>query len=98
MKNKNKNLMLLVGVGLAYYFFYKMYAKKSTDNVIKNPVMPPVLNDITRPIDDVISVTNVPNQFLVDKVNVLDNSYIPNTYQTFYGSMAGSNYKVPSTR
>jgi len=94
---KNKNLMLLVGVGLAYYFLYKMYAKKSSNNVIKNPVMPPVLNDISLPIPEIISVTNVPNQFLVDKVKVADNSYIPNTYQTYYGSMSGHKNKVPST-
>jgi hypothetical protein len=97
MKNKNKNLLLLVGVGIAYYFFYKMYQKKSTNNVIKNPVMPPVLNDLTRPITDVISVTNVPNQFLVDKVPTAELDYQANTYQTYYGSMAGNNYKVPST-
>lgn len=95
---KNKNLMLLVGVGLAYYFLYKMYAKKPSNNVIKAPgFKTPVLNDIIRPIDDIISVTNVPNQFLVDKVEVADNSYIPNTYQTYYGSMSGHKNKVPST-
>lgn len=92
---KNKNLMLLLGVGVAYYLFYKMYAKKSSNNVIKNPVMPPVLN--TSLVTDTINVTNVPNQFLVDKVPTAELDYQPNTYQTYYGSMAGHNYKVPST-
>ena len=92
---KNKNLMLLLGVGVAYYLFYKMYAKKSSNNVTKNPVMPPVLN--TSLVTDTISVTNVPNQFLVDKVPTAELDYQGNTYQTYYGSMAGTNYKVPST-
>ena len=92
---KNKNLMLLLGVGVAYYLFYKMYAKKSNNNVIKNPVMPPVLN--TSLVTDTINVTNVPSQFLVDKVPTAELDYQANTYQTYYGSMAGNNYKVPST-
>lgn len=92
---KNKNLMLLLGVGVAYYFLYKMYAKKSTDNVIKNPVMPPVLNN-TSLYTDVIDVTNVPSQFLSTRVPDAD-LFTPNTYQTYYGSIAGNNYKVPST-
>ena len=92
---KNKNLMLLLGVGVAYYFLYKMYAKKSTDNIIKNPVMPPVLNN-TSTYTEVIDVTSVPSQFLSNRVPDAD-LFIPNTYQTYYGSMAGNNYKVPST-
>ncbi len=92
---KNKNLMLLLGVGVAYYFLYKMYAKKSTDNVIKNPVMPPVLNN-TSTYTEVIDVTSVPSQFLSNRVPDAD-LYTPNTYQTYYGSIAGNNYKVPST-
>ena len=93
---KNKNLMLLLGVGVAYYLFYKMNANKSSNNVIKNPVMPPVLNN-TSPYTDVIDVTSVPSQFLVDKVPTAELDYQANTYQTYYGSMAGNNYKVPST-
>ena len=92
---KNKNLMLLLGVGVAYYFLYKMYAKKSTDNVIKNPVMPPILNN-TSPYTDIIDVTSVPSQFLSERVPDAD-LFTPNTYQTYYGSIAGNNYKVPST-
>ena len=92
---KNKNLMLLLGVGVAYYFLYKMYAKKSTDNVIKNPVMPPVLNN-TSTYTEVIDVTSVPSQFLSTRVPDAD-LFTPNTYQTYYGSIAGNNYKVPST-
>ena len=72
-----------------------MYAKKSNNNVIKNPVMPPVLN--TSLVTDTINVTNVPSQFLVDKVPTAELDYQANTYQTYYGSMAGNNYKVPST-
>ena len=92
---KNKNLMLLLGVGVAYYFLYKMYAKKSTDNVIKNPVMPLVLNN-TSTYTEVIDVTSVPSQFLSNRVPDAD-LFTPNTYQTYYGSIAGNNYKVPST-
>ena len=92
---KNKNLLLLLGAGVAYYIFYKMYVKKSTDNVIKNPVMPPVLNDVS-PYTDVMDVTSVPNQFLSNRVPDAD-LFTPNTYQTYYGSMAGNGYKVPST-
>ena len=92
---KNKNLMLLLGVGVAYYFLYKMYAKKSTDNIIKNPVMPPVLNN-TSTYTEVIDVTSVPSQFLSKRVPDAD-LFTPNTYQTYYGSIAGNNYKVPST-
>jgi len=92
---KNKNLMLLLGVGVAYYFLYKMYAKKSTDNIIKNPVMPPVLNN-TSTYTEIIDVTNVPSQFLSNRVPDAD-LFTPNTYQTYYGSIAGNNYKVPST-
>ena len=87
--------MLLLGVGVAYYFLYKMYAKKSTDNVIKNPVMPPVLNN-TSTYTEVIDVTSVPSQFLSNRVPDAD-LFTPNTYQTYYGSIAGNNYKVPST-
>jgi hypothetical protein len=88
---KNKNLMLLLGIGVAYYL-YKMYANKST-SVIKTPVPPNVLYPITENINTI----TIPNQFLVDKVPTAEVSYQPSTYQTYYVSMAGNNYKVPST-
>lgn len=91
---KNKNITLLLGIGIAY-LIYKMYAKKSTNNVIKNPVMPPLLNNASL-YTDVIDITNVPSQFLSDRVPDAD-LFTPNTYQTFYGSMAGHKNKVPTT-
>jgi len=90
---KNKNLMLLVGVGLAYYIFYKMYANKNNNGVIKNPVSPNLLY----PVTDNINANSIPDQFLVDKVKTAENTYQPDTYQTYYGSMAGNGYKVPTT-
>jgi hypothetical protein len=96
---KNTNLLLLLGAGVAYYFFYKMNANKNTSSVIKTPGFTPPLYDISRPdpFYDNISVTNVPNQFLVDKVRTPELDYTPDTYQTFYGSVAGTHYKVPTT-
>lgn len=92
---KNKNITLLLGIGIAY-LLYKMYAKKSITNIIKNPVMPPLVN-YPSPYTDVIDVSSVPSQFLVDKVKTAELSYLPNTYQTYYGSMSGHKSKVPST-
>jgi hypothetical protein len=83
---KNKNLLLLLGAGLAYYLFYKMYAKKTTTNDVKKPVMSPVLNNL-----DKSSI------YLVDNVKTAELDYTPNTYQTFYGKINGQNNKVPST-
>jgi len=83
---KNTNLLLLLGVGVAYYFFYKMNAKKTTTNDIKKPLMSPVLNDLDRS-----------SMYLVDNVKTAELDYTPNTYQTFYGKINGQNHKVPST-
>lgn len=92
---KNKNTMLLLGIGIAY-LIYKMYAKKSVVDVTKTPVMPPIIN-YPNPNTDIINVTSLPNQFLVDKINTAELSYQPSTYQTYYGSITGNGYKVPST-
>jgi hypothetical protein len=83
---KNSNILLLLGVGVAYYFFYKMNAKKTTTNDIKKPLMSPVLNDLDKP-----------SMYLVDSVKTAELDYSPNTYQTFYGKINGQDYKVPST-
>lgn len=92
---KNKNITLLLGIGIAY-LLYKMYNKKSNVNNIKSPVMPPLVN-YPSPYTDVIDVTSVPSQFLVDKVKTAEVSYQPDTYQTYYGSMSGHKSKVPTT-
>lgn len=92
---KNKNITLLLGIGIAY-LLYKMYAKKGITNIIKNPVMPPLVN-YPSPYTDVIDVSSVPSQFLVDKVKTAEVSYQPDTYQTYYGIMSGHKCKVPST-
>jgi hypothetical protein len=89
---KNKNVMLLLGIGVAY-LIYKIYANKNTTGVIKTPVSPNLLY----PVTDNITTNSIPSQFLVDSVNTAEVSYEPSTYQTFYGSMAGNKYKVPST-
>lgn len=83
---KNSNILLLLGVGVAYYFFYKMNAKKTNITDVKKPVMSPVLNDLDKP-----------SMYLVDSVKSNELDYMPNTYQTFYGQINGNNYKVPST-
>jgi len=94
---KNKNLMIIIGIALAYHF-YKMYANKQTTGVIKTPVLPPIINYPSPISDDIINVSNVPNQFLVDKVtNATQEQFAHNTYQTYYGSMSGNGYKVPTT-
>lgn len=91
---KNKNITLLLGIGVAY-LIYKMYVKKANGETIKNPFMPPVLNNAI-PYTDVIDITSVPGQFLSERVPNAD-IFTPNTYQTYYGTINGNGYKVPST-
>ncbi len=91
---KNKNITLLLGIGVAF-LLYKMYAKKTNGVTIKNPVMPPALNN-AMPYTDIIDITSVPSQFLSERVPDAD-IFTPNTYQTYYGSMSGHKNKVPST-
>lgn len=91
---KNKNMMLLLGIGVAY-LIYKMYAKKISMDVTKNTVMPPTINYPNN--TDIIKVTSIPSQFLVDKIKTTELSYQPDTYQTYYGSMAGNGGKCPTT-
>jgi len=79
---KNKHTILLLGIGL-YYLLYKMYSKKS--NVItKSNLIQQKLNPDDYLSQDHNIKTDIPKQFLVDKVNVSENVVIPNTYQTFY--------------
>ena len=77
---------------MAYYFFYKMYAKKTTTNDVKKPLMSPVLNNLP-----VLNDIDRPSMYLVDSVKTAELDYTPNTYQTFYGKINGQNNKVPST-
>ena len=94
---KNSNILLLLGVGVAYYFFYKMNAKKTTTTDVKKPVMSPVLNDLSPVANNVINIIDRESKYLVDSVKSPELDYMPNTYQTFYGKINGNDYKVPST-
>jgi len=79
---KNKHTILLLGIGL-YYILYKMYSKKS--NVItKSNLIQEKLNPDQYISEDHNIKTDIPKQFLVDKVNISEDVNIPNTYQTFY--------------
>ena len=86
---KNKNLLLLLGAGLAYYLFYKMYAKKTTTNDVKKPVMSPVLNDLTPNANNVITSPdrlrelNYYDQILYKK----DNAKLLNDITKYYDQM-----------
>lgn len=90
---KNKNIMLLLGI----YGAYLLYKYLNKPTLTSNQFMPtkPILNEGNLQLMD---TNNIPNMFLVDKVKTAE---IPDTnaptYQTYYGSMAGNGYKVPST-
>ena len=97
---KNKSTMLLVGIGVAY-LLYRLYAKNSTmlpPGILETKQEPLALYPSVRADTEQIISNGVPRPFLVDNVRDEAIDYnIPNTYQTFYGSMSGNNVKVPTT-
>lgn len=112
MKNKNTMLLLGIGIAYLIYKMYankSMVTDKIKTPVMppidnRNPIDPLVPIDaykspnlISQNFDDVIKVTSIPNQFLVDNIISPEIKYNPDYYQTYYGAMNGNGYKVPST-
>jgi hypothetical protein len=113
MKNKNTLLLLGIGIAYLIYKMYANKSIVTDriktpvmppNDTNRNPIdpLPPIdayksPNLISQNFDDVIRVTSIPNQFLVDKVNSPAEKYNPDYYQTYYGALNGNGYKVPST-